>query len=122
MLYYKMVGHTIEPGDLLWPVVKNFFEQWKAMMEKKDAEVGQHPRLTKEKLVYKWLESFQQHLSEKICVINTPFTYLTRTAILAPADLLPRAVNQPFSVNYVSIEEEELKFCVTYTQKKISSR
>ena len=28
MLYYKMVGRTIEPGDLLWPVVKNFVEQW----------------------------------------------------------------------------------------------
>jgi len=72
--YYKMVGRTIEPGDLIWPVVKNFVEKWKAMMEKKDDEVGQPPRLTKEKLVYKWLESFQQHLSEKIGVRNTPFT------------------------------------------------
>ena len=41
VLYYKMVGRTIEPGDLLWHVVKNFVEQWKALMEKKDAEVGQ---------------------------------------------------------------------------------
>ena len=24
VLYYKLVGCTIEPGDLLWPVVKNF--------------------------------------------------------------------------------------------------
>ncbi len=46
-----MVGRTIEPGDLLWPVVKNFVEQWKALMEKKDDEVGQHPRLTKGRLV-----------------------------------------------------------------------
>ena len=58
VLYHKMVGCTIEPGDLLWPVVKNFVEQWKALMEEKDAEVGQPPRLTKEKLVYKWLELF----------------------------------------------------------------
>jgi hypothetical protein len=26
-LYYKIVGRTIEPGDLLLPVVKNFVEQ-----------------------------------------------------------------------------------------------
>ena len=39
VLYYKMVGRTIEPGDLLWPVVKNFVEQWKALMEKKDVDV-----------------------------------------------------------------------------------
>ncbi len=53
VLYYKMVGHTIEPGDLLWPVVKNFVEQWKDLMEKKDADVGLPPRLTKDRLVYK---------------------------------------------------------------------
>ena len=56
VLYYKMVGRTIDPGDLLWPVVKNFVEQWKALLEKKDADFGQPPRLTKDKLVYKWLE------------------------------------------------------------------
>ena len=51
MLYYKMVGCTIEPGDLLWPVVKNFIEQWKALIENKDAKVGQPPRFTKDRLV-----------------------------------------------------------------------
>ena len=115
VLYYKMVGRAIEPGDLLWPVVNNFVEHWKALMEKKDAEVGQPLRLTKDKLVYKWLESFQQHLSEKIGVRNTPFTHLTCPEISAPAVLLPRAALQPFSVNYLSIEEE-LKLCVTHTQ------
>ena len=53
------MGRTIEPGDLLWTVVKYFVEQWKALKEKKDAEAGQPPKLTKDKLVYKWLESFQ---------------------------------------------------------------
>ena len=83
-------------------------------MEKKDAEVGQPPRLTKDKLGYKWLESFQQHLSEKIGVRNTPYTYLTCPTIAAPAVLLPLASLQPFALNYFSIIEE-LKFCVTHT-------
>ena len=74
VLYYKLVGRTIGPGGLLWPSVKNFVEQWKALMEKKDAEVGQPPRLTKNKLVYKWLESFQQHISEKIGVRDMSFS------------------------------------------------
>jgi len=99
VLYYKLVGCTIEPGDLLWPVVKNFVEQWKALKGKNDAEVGQPSKLTKDKLVYKWLESFQQHLSDKIGVRNTPFTYLTRPEVAAPAVLLPRVADQPFSVN-----------------------
>jgi hypothetical protein len=32
-------------------------------MEKKRADVGGPPRLTKDKLVYKWLEEFSQYLS-----------------------------------------------------------
>ncbi len=84
-------------------------------MEKNDADVGQPPRLTKDKLVYKWLESFQQHLSEKIGVRNAPLTYLICPLIAAPAAMLPRAALQPFSLNYLSIEQE-LKLCTSHTQ------
>ena len=65
--------------------------------------------------MYKWLESFQQHLYEKIGVRNTPFTYLTCPDVAAPAVLLPWAALQPFSSYYLLIEEE-LKFCITHTQ------
>ncbi len=61
-------------------------------MEKKDADVGQPPRLTKDRLVYKWLKSFQQPLSEKIGERNAPLTYLIRPIVAAPAYLLPQAV------------------------------
>ncbi len=83
-------------------------------MEKKNADVGQPPRLTKDRLVYKWLESIQQHLSEKIGVRNAPLTYLIRPLVAAPAVLLPRAGLQPFSLSYFSIEEE-LKLCTSHT-------
>ncbi len=45
---------------------------------------------------------------------NTPFTYLTCPDIAALSVLLPQAALQPFSVIYLSIEEE-LKLCVTHT-------
>ncbi len=77
-------------------------------MEKKDADVGQPLRLTKDRLVYKWLESLQQHLSEKIGVRIAPLTYLIRPLVTAPAVLLPRAGLQPFSLSYLSIEEVEV--------------
>ena len=82
-------------------------------MEKKDAEVGQPPKLTKDKLVYRWLESFQHHLSDKIGMRNTPFTYLTCPEVAAPDVLLPRVADQPFYLNYMLIEHE-LKFCVSH--------
>ena len=54
MAYYRLVGRDVEVDNLLWPVVKSFTEQWKALLEKKKADVGQPPKLTKDKLIYKW--------------------------------------------------------------------
>jgi hypothetical protein len=48
MAYYRMVGRAVVADDLLWPAVKSFVEQWKALLEKKKADVGQAPKLTKD--------------------------------------------------------------------------
>ena len=82
-------------------------------MEKKKANTGLPPKLLKDKLVYKWLEQFNQYLADKIGVWNAPFTYLTQTDAQPPAILADRAVNQPYLEDYESIEQE-LKFCVTH--------
>ncbi len=58
VLYYIIVGCTLEANNLLWPVIKNFVEQWEALMEKKNATIGKPPRLLKDKVVHKWLEKF----------------------------------------------------------------
>ena len=113
VLYYILVGRTLEADDLLWPVIKNFVEQWEALMEKKKATIGDPPRLSKDKIVHKWLEQFNQHLADKIGARNAPLTYLTRPEALPPAILAARAVDQPFSTDYESIEQE-LKFCVKH--------
>jgi hypothetical protein len=113
VLYYNLVGRPLEPDDRLWPVIKNFVEQWKALMEKKKAEIGPAPKLTKEKPVYKWLEQMSQYLGRKIGVRNTPFTYLIRPNVLPPAILGARATNQPYTEEYESIERE-MTLCVTH--------
>ena len=46
--YYMLVDRAIEPEDLFWLVMKNLVEQWKALMEKKKADVGLPPKLTKD--------------------------------------------------------------------------
>ena len=112
MAYYRMVGRVVVADDLLWPVVKSFVEQWQALLEKKKADVGQAPKLTKDRVIYKWLESFQQYLSDKIGVRNGPFTYLTRQQVARPV-LLPRVPGEPYSSEYTSIEEE-LRFCLSH--------
>ena len=106
VLYYLLVGRPLEPADMMWPVIKNFVEQWKALLEKKVAHVGAPPKLTKDMAVYKWIEQFNQYLGTVIGVRNAPYTYLTRQDILPPAILGPRAVDQPYSAEYESIEHE----------------
>jgi hypothetical protein len=59
------------------------------------------------------LEQFTQYLGDKIGARNAPFTYLTRPEFLPPAILAARAVDQPYSVDYESIEQE-LKFRVAH--------
>ena len=57
-----------------------------------------------------------------IGVRNAPFTYLTRTDAQPPAILAARVVDQPYSVDYESIEHE-LKLCVlhNHTLSKLDS-
>ena len=112
--YYEKVGRAITASDVMWPVVRNYVEQHKALMEKKEADVGLPPKLTKDKLVYKWLESLQQYLSDKIGVRDAPLSYLTRVDVATPATLLPRDGDQPFSASFTSIEDE-LRACVSHT-------
>jgi hypothetical protein len=113
VLYYILVGRTLEADNLLWPVIKNFVEQWEALMEKKKATIGNPPRLSKDKVVHKWLEQFTQYLGDKIGARNAPFTYLTRPESQPPAIFAACAVQQPYSVDYESIEQE-LKFRVAH--------
>ena len=89
VLYYILVGRTLEPADMQWPVIKNFVEQWKALKEKKKADIGIPPKLTKDKQVYKWLEQMGQYLASYIGARNTPYTYMTRPDVAPPWSIDP---------------------------------
>jgi hypothetical protein len=111
VLYYILVGRPMEAANMMWLVIKNFVEQWKALMEKKKADNGLPHKLTKNKLVYKWLEQLNQYLADVIGVCNAPFTYLTWTDAQPPTILAARVVDQPYSDNYESIEHEQSFVC-----------
>ena len=42
--FYDDVGHPLDPANMAWPVIKCFLEQWKALMERKKAEIGTPPQ------------------------------------------------------------------------------
>ncbi len=51
--FYDDVGRPLDPDNMSWPVIKRFLEQWKALMERKKANHGQLPKLTKNQAVHR---------------------------------------------------------------------
>jgi hypothetical protein len=74
--FYDNVGRPLGPDNMSWPVIKWFLEQWKGLMERKKADHGQPPKLTKNQAVHKWVDLFILHLSQKVGVRNAPLDYI----------------------------------------------
>ena len=55
--FYDDVGRPLDPDNMAWPVIKHFLEQWKALMERKKAEIGTPPKITKNQAVHKWIDA-----------------------------------------------------------------
>ncbi len=88
--FYDNIGHPLDPDNMLWSVIKQFLEQWKALMERKEADHGQSPKLTKNQAVHKWVDSFILHLSQKV---GGRWTTLSKLLLpLIPFPLLVRLV------------------------------
>jgi hypothetical protein len=86
--FYDNVGHLLDPNNMLWPVIKRFLGQWKALMERKKADHGQPHQLTKNQAVHKWVDLFVLHPSQKVGVCNAPLDYIVQ-AIAAVDPVLP---------------------------------
>jgi hypothetical protein len=81
--FYDNVGHPLDLDNISWPVIKHFLEQWKALMERKKADHGQPPKLTKNQAVYKWVDSFVLQISQKVEVCNAPLDKIVRAIAAA---------------------------------------
>jgi hypothetical protein len=104
--FYDNVGRPLDPDNMSWLVIKQFLEQWKALMERKKANHGQPPKLTKNQAVHKWVDSFNLHLSQKVGVRNAPLDYIVRAT--AAVDPIPPAcqVGYPHSIETGSIDRD----------------
>jgi hypothetical protein len=101
--FYNDIGSPLDPDNMTWPVIKQFIEQWKALMEHKKADHGSPPKLTKTQAVHKWVDLFILHLSQKVGVGNAPLDYVVRA--IARVDPTPPAQQpgDPHSVETGSI-------------------
>ena len=102
--FYDDVGRPLDPDNMAWPVIKRFLEQWKALMERKKAEIGTPPKITKNQAVHKWIDSFTLHLTQKVGVRNAPVAYVVRAVAAVDVNPPARQNGDPHSEETGSIE------------------
>ncbi len=102
--FYNDVGHPLDPDNILWIIIKHFLEQWKALMERKKADHGAPPKLTKNQAVHKWIDLFILYLSQTAGVCNSPLDYIVRAIAAVNATPPTYQMGDPHSVKTASID------------------
>lgn len=117
--YYEMVGCNVTPGNICWNpgVIKNFAEQWKALLvNRKAGDKPKVPKISKTLTVIKWTEPFTDFLHRIIRVRMIPLAYVAHSDVLAVPNIPPPLdTNRPHSVEHCSVEQEMIERCVAWS-------
>ena len=103
--YYTQVGRSTTPSKMSWRTLTNFDMQWQALLNQEKQDEPEVPKLGKNGIILKWIESFKLHTKSIIGVRMCSLSYaLDNEASKATArpDLI---AHQPHSANYCSITE-----------------
>jgi hypothetical protein len=105
--YYETCGRVLTPANLQWnTVMKNFEIQWKALMDKKDRDEPDTPKISKSLNIMKWSEAFRDILHRCIGVRNVPIVYVIREIAVVPVAIPALMAGQPHSTENGSVEME----------------
>jgi hypothetical protein len=105
--YYETVGRPLSAANPQWnTVMKNFEIQWKALMDKKDKDEPDTPKISKSLNIMKWSESFRDILHRCIGVRNVPIVYVIRDEAAVPAAVPALMAGQPHYTEAGSVEME----------------
>ena len=103
--YHDTVDGQLSVGMIRWdPVIRNFNEQWSALLERKKIDDMEVPKILKTLTVIKWTESFGDFLHRKIGVRSIPLACVTRADEAVPATPLALAAHCPHSTEHGSVE------------------
>lgn len=117
--YLYITGRVTAPANIRWPVIKSFWEQWKAIKEKKDGADPEVPKITKTLTVMKWIEPFEDCLRRTIGARMVPLYYVVRPDEEVP-ETIPRfiatgnTITHAHSEEYGSVEQE-MTFLASHT-------
>lgn len=105
--YYQTVGRSLTPAGLRYvPVIRNFEEQWKVLVQRKDDDAPEVPKVSRSLPILKWFESFLDLLSRTVGVRYIPLIYVVRDDVNVPNPPPPLETDQPHSSQHGSVEAE----------------
>ena len=107
--YYALIGRTITPLNLTWPILQIFHEHWQIIDEQKEKENAAGPKVGKDTQNLSYFEDhFEEWCDTNVGLQGAKYKYVIRADPTTP---LPLAVDQPFSAEYGSVEEELAAYC-----------
>ena len=75
--YYETVGRNLTATNLQWnPIMRNFGEQYKALMERKEEDEPDTPTISNNLPIIKWVELFCDHFTAAL-VLETFHWYMS---------------------------------------------
>ena len=105
MRFYRTIGREATVENVRYdPVVMDFTEQWNALKERKKDDVPDVPKISKALPVIKWIEAFDDFLTQTFGTRTIPLSYVTREVIAPLPEDRPLELGKPHSVEYESVE------------------
>ena len=104
---YKTIERPITAMNLPYrTVIYNFTLMWKALVNQKDGDVPESPKVSKGLTFIKWTEAFKYFLCGKLGIRLIPLIYTVKEHIV-PVDALPPLITYMLhSAIHGSVEED----------------
>ena len=105
--YYFTIGRAITAENMCFiPVLKNFGEQWEAIVEKSKNDIPDVPKITRALPIVKWTESFEDFLHQAIGSRLIALSYLIRESVVPEDPPPPLLLNKCYSEKHKSVMGE----------------
>ena len=105
--YYTTIGRTLTATNMRFiPVLKNFGEQWEAIVEKSSDDAPDIPKITRALPIVKWTESFEDFLHQAIGSRYIALSYLIRDNVVPEDPPPPLLEGKCYSESHKSVMGE----------------
>ena len=107
--YYALIGRTLTPQNLTWPILQIFNQHWQIIDEQKEADNSAGPKVGKDTQNLSYFEDhFIEWCDTNVGLQGAKYKYVIRNNPTAP---LPLAIDLPYAEEFGSVEEELAAYC-----------